>query len=69
MPNLIEYVNRRIEELTTFKSEILRTLQDVTKKVQELSIEEEKSILENKMKYYSASGALAELEKLKKILG
>lgn len=36
--------------------------------MEELSLEEEKAILENKMKYYSASGALAELEEIKKVL-
>jgi hypothetical protein len=66
--NLNEYVNKRIEELTAFKSETLKSLKDVTKTVEELSLEEEKGILENKMKYYSATGALAELEDLKRVL-
>jgi cell shape-determining protein MreC len=66
--NLNEYVNKRIEELTAFKSETLKSLKDTTKTVEELSLEEEKAILENKMKYYSASGALAELEGIKKVL-
>jgi len=36
--------------------------------VEELSLEEEKEILENKIKFYSATVALAELEGLKKAL-
>lgn len=66
--NLNEYVNKRIEEITGYKSEILQSLKEVTKTVEELSLEEEKVILENKMKFYSAAGALAELERLKKVL-
>lgn len=66
--NLNEYVNKRIEELTVYKSEILKLLKDVNKTLEELSLEEQKEILENKMKYYSATGALAELEGLKKVL-
>ncbi|MBB6446712.1 hypothetical protein [Bacillus benzoevorans] len=65
---LLEYVNKRIEELTAFKSETLKSLQDVTKTINELSLEEEKDILENKMKFYSASGALEELEELKRVI-
>lgn len=66
--HLNEYVNKRIEELTIFKSEILRSLKGVTKTIEKVSLEEEKEILENKMKFYSATGALAELEELKKVL-
>lgn len=33
-----------------------------------LSEEEQRELLENRMKYYSASGALNELEQLKKVL-
>lgn len=66
--NLHDYINKRIEELTEFKSETFNSLKDMTKTVEELSFDEGKAILENKMKYYSASGALEELEKLKKIL-
>lgn len=66
--NLNEYVNKRIEELTAFKSETLKTLKNVTKTVEELSLNEEKEILENKMKYYSATGALSELEELRRVL-
>lgn len=65
---LLEYVNKRIEELTNFKSETLKSLQDVTKTINKLSLEEEKEILENKMKFYSASGALEELEELKRVI-
>jgi prefoldin subunit 5 len=65
---LLEYVNKRIEELTNFKSETLKSLQDVTKTINELSLEEEKEIVENKMKFYSASGALEELEELKRVI-
>ena len=66
--NLNEYVNKRIGDLTAFKSETLKLLKDTTKTVGELSLEEKKAIFENKMKYYSASGALAELEEIKKVL-
>lgn len=68
IPNVNEYVNKRIEELTAIKSDTLQSLKAVTKTVEELSIEEEKAILENKMKYYFATGALAELEELNKVL-
>ncbi|WP_186579498.1 hypothetical protein [Aquibacillus kalidii] len=68
MMDLNEYINTRIEELIVLKSETLQSLKDVTKTVEELSLEEEKAIVENKMKYYSASGALAELEELKKLI-
>ncbi len=64
----LDYVNQRIEEVTAYKSETLKSLKDVTKTINELSLEEEKEILENKMKFYSASGALEELDELKKRL-
>lgn len=66
--DLLAYINKRIEELTAFKSEMLDSLKDVTKTVGELNAEEEKELLEKKMKFYSASGALAELEELKKLV-
>jgi hypothetical protein len=66
--NLNEYVNKRMEELKVAKSEILKSLKDVTKTKEELSLEDEKEILEKKMKFYSATGALAELEELKRVL-
>ena len=66
--HLNEYVNKRIEELTIYKSEILKSLKDVTNTIEKVSLEEEKEILENKMRFYSATGALAELQELKKVL-
>ncbi|WML29214.1 hypothetical protein RCG24_14590 [Neobacillus sp. OS1-32] len=66
--NLTEYVNKRIEELKSFKSETFGLLKDMEITFDKLSEEEERELLENKMKYYSASGALMELEQLKKVL-
>ncbi|MEH7247975.1 hypothetical protein V7114_14455 [Neobacillus niacini] len=51
----------------TRKSDTLKSLENVTKTTDELTLEEEKDILENKMMFYSASGALEELERLKRL--
>lgn len=40
----------------------------MTKPIEELSLEEEKELLEKKIHFYLAAGALAELEELKKVL-
>jgi hypothetical protein len=53
---LLEYVNKRMEELTAVKAETLKSLIDVTKEKNELRLEVEKEILESKMKFYLASG-------------
>lgn len=66
--NLMEYVNKRIEELTAYKSETLQSLKKVTKTVEELNATEEKEISEKKMTYYFATGASAELQELKRVL-
>lgn len=66
--NLAEYVNKRIEELASFKSDTFELLKDMDKTFDKLSEDEQRELLENKMKYYSASGALSELEQLKKVL-
>ncbi|WP_057775656.1 hypothetical protein [Cytobacillus dafuensis] len=66
--NLNDYVNKRIGELTAFKAETLDSIKSVLEKISELSTEDEKELLVKKMEYYTAAGALAELEKLKKVL-
>ena len=66
--NLNEYVNKRIEELTEIKSASFNSLKIVTKTTVELTAGEEKEILEKKMNYYLAAGALAEMEELKRAL-
>lgn len=66
--NLNEYVKKRIEELTEIKSASFNSLKSVTKTIAELTLEEEKEILEKKMNYYLAAGALAEMEELKRVL-
>ncbi|SDX86790.1 hypothetical protein PUW24_20755 [Paenibacillus urinalis] len=63
-----EYVNERLEEIEKLKSETFDWLKNVTKTVDELTKEEEIEILEKKMIYYSASGALEELGRLKEKL-
>ena len=62
------YVNKRIEELTARKTELFDSLKAVTKTVEELNGEERKEILEQKMEFYLAWGALAELNELKKVI-
>jgi hypothetical protein len=66
--DLNEYLKKRIEELTTFKSETLNSLKDISKTVEELSFEEGNEILEKQMKFYIATGALAELKEVKRAL-
>ncbi|MFK9090840.1 hypothetical protein [Bacillus salipaludis] len=60
---MIEYVNKRIEELTVVKTDTFNALKQA-----EQIVQEEKEILEIKMKYYLAAGALAEMEELKRVL-
>lgn len=66
--NLNDYLNKRIEKVTAVKQETYNALINVTKTIAELNIDEEKEILANKMKYFSAVGALSELEELKRLL-
>ncbi|WHY78440.1 hypothetical protein QNH20_04635 [Neobacillus sp. WH10] len=66
--NLNEYIIKRIEELTEIKSVSVNSLKSVTKNKAKLTVEEEKEILEEKMNYYLAAGALAEMEELKRVL-
>jgi hypothetical protein len=63
-----EYIKQRLEELTKTKSDTFNWLKNVTKTVDELTKDEEMEILEKKMIYYSATGALEELGRLKKKL-
>lgn len=63
-----EYVDKRIEENSKLKAETFDWLKGWTKTVDELTKEEEMAILEKKMIYYAVSGALEELERLKKML-
>ncbi|MBY3621419.1 hypothetical protein HGO21_17955 [Acinetobacter sp. CUI P1] len=65
---MTEYIKQRLEELTKIKSDTFNWLKNVTKTVDELTKDEEMEILEKKMIYYSASGALEELGTLKKKL-
>ncbi|HEX3020719.1 MAG TPA: hypothetical protein VHP36_10475 [Chitinispirillaceae bacterium] len=62
-----EYINKRISDLLQFRLETYNILTAITKTKSELNINDEKEILENKMKYYMASGALSELEEIKQI--
>jgi len=66
--NLNDYIDNRIAELTKTKTEIFKSFETITKTIEELSLIEEKQILENKMRYYMVMGALAELNELKKAL-
>ncbi|MEH7352582.1 hypothetical protein V7150_03285 [Neobacillus drentensis] len=66
--HVLDYVNKRIEELTICKTDTFNSLKSVTKTTAELFVEEEKGILEKKMNYYLAAGALAEMEELKRVL-
>jgi hypothetical protein len=66
--NIEEYVNNRMKEHSKLKTETLNWLSNVTKTVSELTKDEEMEILEKKMIYYSVSGALEELVRLKRFL-
>lgn len=61
------YVNKRIYELSNNKNNVLDKLQLVDKSITELDITDKKNILEMKQKFYLISGALAELEEIKRI--
>ena len=63
-----EYIDQRIEEQIKLKTETYSWLKNVTKTMDELTIEEEAKILEKKMIFYSVSGALEELLRLKEVL-
>ncbi|MDA7027130.1 hypothetical protein PJ311_10975 [Bacillus sp. CLL-7-23] len=65
---LNQYINERIKELTACKLETLKLLKDTAKTGDEINLDEEKDLLNKKMQYYIATGALAELEELKKVL-
>ncbi|NPC93619.1 hypothetical protein HOO54_15605 [Bacillus sp. WMMC1349] len=65
---LNKYINERIKKLTACKLETLKLLKVTVKTEEKLNLDAEKDLLDKKMKYYIATGALAELEELKRVL-
>ncbi|PLR96872.1 hypothetical protein [Bacillus sp. T33-2] len=66
--DLTAYIDRRIDELSSYKEETLESFSSITKTVDKLDIREDKEIYEKKMLFYIATGAMAELMKLRKLM-
>ncbi len=64
--NIETYVTKRLDELANTKHKLFNLLQTANKPNNELDITEKKDIIKMKQEFYLVSGALAELEELKK---
>ena len=60
------YINKRINDLLAARDNLLHLLHSINISVNEMDQTEKKNVIELKQEFYLLSGALAELDELKK---